>query len=323
MVKDLELDEFVAQVLAKDDELAKQVQESEVDAEAIIAKVKPSVDKYGVATGVAVAVRHLKGAVLEANSESVTGLLVGQSDRFRTNSPLSVSLLRSKGDHLQLTNWGTLVKYGDSRIEFPFPSIATVKIMSEGEYKGVPNLRIIALGSYEELSVPDTVARLNRVAKSVGEIDGGDELSVIVVKGVISFIAPVTKWRENGKNGTWQLYMPNARDEPQKHPVLQLTLEPENRNQVHVVFDRQRNAVPTIMVEDFAGLCEDAVAGSPDPVEQAKFLGGIVCGREVIIVGFMTKYHPQADINSIELRAYAMSDARESTQASLTPTANQ
>jgi hypothetical protein len=319
-VRDLDEDEFVAQVLAKDEDLAKQVQENEIDAEAIIKKAKPAIDKYGIATGIAFAVARLKEAVLEATSETIKGLLVGQRDRFGTNSPVRIPVLSSTGNHIDVINWGTSVKYGDSKIEIPFPSVATLKVINEGEYKGVPNIRLVAMDSYEELSVSDVVTKLNKIAKSVGEIDGGDELRVVVVKGKIKFINPATKWKDKEKDGSWQIYMPNQKDAPVSHPVMQISLENEGGNQVRAVFDRQRNAVPTIAVEDFVELCIDAVAYNSDPVEQAKFLGELVRGRDVIIVGFMTKYTPQANINYIDIGAYAMYDGSPSTQASLEKT---
>ena len=316
-VKELKDDEFYEEIVKKDADLIEKAGESNVNAEAIAKKFKPNVDKYGVSTGVSFVIARILEAVTEANSEEVKGLLVGERDRYSSNSPIRVPLLSSTGNHMELTSWGTSVKYGDSKIGLPFPSVATMKIMNEGEYKGVPSLRIVAIGSYEELSVSDTVARLNKVAKSVGEIDGSDELSVVVVKGAISFIAPATKWKDKEKDGAWQLYMPNARDTPQNHPVMQISLEKENGNQVRVVFDRQRNAVPTIFVEDFTDLCIDAVASSTDPTEQAKFLGGIVKGREVIIVGFMTKFNPQAEVQYVEVSGYAMFDADASAQSGL------
>lgn len=319
-VKDLELSEFVTQVLDNDDELAKQVKESEVDAEAIIKKAKPSMDKYGIVTGIAYAAARLKEAVLEANSEIVKGLLVGQRDRFSTNSPVRIPLLSSKGDHIEMINWGTSVKYGDAKIEIPIPSVATVKVTYEKEYKGAPSIRLVTMENYEELSIPDTITRLNKVAKSVGEIDGGDELRVVVVKGKIKYITPSTKWKggkSKEKDGSWQIYMPNQRDDPVSHPVMQVTLEPENGIQVRAAFDRQHNVVPTIVVEDFVNLCADAVTQSTDPMGQAKFLEGIVQGRDVIIVGFVTKYNPQDNVTYIEIGAHAMYDGNPSTQASL------
>jgi len=316
-VRDLELNEFVARVIGKDDELAKQVKECEIDAEAIIGKAKPSINKYGIATGVAYAVARLKEAVLEASSEEVKGLLVGQRDRFGTNSPARIPLLSSTGSHMELINWSEHVKHGDAKIDMPYPSVATVKVINEGDYKGIPSIRLVAMESYEKLSVPDTILRLNKVAKSVGEIDAGDELRVVVVKGRINFIAPATRWKDKEKDGNWQIYMPNQKDTPVSHPVMQISLEAEAGNQVRAVFDRQKNSAPSIVVEDFVELCMDAVTQSTDPTEQAKFVGEIMKGRDVVIVGFMTKYNQQATVNYIDIGAYAMYDGSTSAQASL------
>ena len=157
---------------------------------------------------------------------------------------------------------------------------------------------------------PDTILRLGKVAKPVGELDGGDELHVVVVKGRISFVRAATRWKDKEKDGEWQIYIPNQHDPAVMHPVMQISLETDNGNSVRVTFDRQRNAVPTVMVEDFVALCQDAVAASTEPGEQAKFFGEIMRGREVIVVGFMTKYTPQTEINYIDIGGYAIFDAK-------------
>jgi hypothetical protein len=308
-VKDLDLDDFVELVLNHDDELAKQVSASELNAAEIVGKAKPGIDRYGVATGVAYAIARLKEAVLEANSESLKGLLVGQRDVFGTNAPIRMPVLSSKGDHKEVFSWGSAIKHGDSKIEVPFPCIATLKVLNEPEYKGAQQIRVVSIDSYENVSIPDTILRLSKIAKRTGEIDGGDELSVVVVRGKITFIAPATRWKGKEKDGSWNLWMPNQRDIPINHPVMQISLENENNNSVRIMFGRQRIAVPTIAVEDFSDLCAEASKKMGDPVEQARFFGEIFRGREVIIVGFMTKYNPQPAINYIEIGAYAIFDA--------------
>jgi hypothetical protein len=313
-VKDLSDDDFVAKVLGKDETIANQVKSSEIDAEAIILKAKPSIDKYGVVTGVALAVARLREAILEANSEEVKGLLVGQRDRFGSNTPMRIPLISSTGNHMELINWGSSVKFGDEKIELPFPSVATVNILTEGDYKGVPTIRLVSISAHNEISVKDTVSRLSKVAKSVGELDSSDELRVTVVRGKISYVGAATKWKGKEKDGSWQIYVPNGKDNPVMHPVMQISLEAENGNQVRAVFERQRNAVPAIYATDFVELCTDAVASSSDPAEQAKFIGEAIKGREVILVGFITKVNAQANVTYIEMGAYALFDADASTQ---------
>lgn len=317
-VRDLELDEFVVQVLDKDDELAKQVKTSEIDAEATIAKAKPNLDKYGLVTGISIAAARLKEAVLEKMSDEVKGLFIGHRDVFGSNSPVKIPLLSSKGDHMELISWGTSVKYGDAKIELPFPFLATVKILAEKEYKGMPSLRLIVVKDYTEISIADAISRLTKIAKSVGELDSGDEFRPVVIRGRISFVAPMTKWKNKEKDGAWQIYMPNARDTPVNHPVMQISLEGENGNMVRTSFDRQRNAVPTFCMEDFEAVCIDAVSISKDPSEQARFVGEAIKDRNVIIVGYVTKVNPQANVTYIEIGGYALLDADPSTQAALT-----
>lgn len=313
-VKDLDLDEFVRKVLESDPKVADQVKEAGLNAEAIIARHKPNADKFGISTGTSWCVARLREAVEEANSETITGMMVGARDRFSTKAPVRMPVLSSKGDHTEVISWGSQVKLGDSKVDISFPCVASLKVITEGEFKGVPNIRLVSADKFENLSVPDTILRLGKIAKSVGELDGGDELHVVVVRGRISFVRAATRWKDKEKDGEWQIYLPNQHEPPVMHPVMQLSLETDGGNSVRVTFDRQRHAVPTVMVEDFITLAQDAVKNSTEPGEQAKFFGECMRGRDVIVVGFMTKYTPQPEINYIDIGGYAIFDAKVSAQ---------
>jgi len=301
-------------VLESDPKVASAVTEAGINAEAIIARHKPNIDKYGTSTGVAFAASRLREAILEANSESVTGMMVGARDRFGTNAPMRMPILSSKGDHMEVVNWGAQVKLGDSKVDVPFPCVANLHILADGEYRGVPNIRLISAEKFENLSVPDTILRLGKIAKTVGELDGGDELHVVVVKGRISFVRAATKWKDKEKDGEWAIYLPNQHEPTVMHPVMQISLETDGGNSVRVTFDRQRNAVPTVFVEDFVSLCQDAVKNSTEPSEQAKFFGECMRGRNVIVVGFITKYTPASEVNYIDIGGYAIFDAKVGSQ---------
>jgi hypothetical protein len=318
-IKNLDEDEFVEKVLAYNEDVAKQAEAAGIDIRAFVIGTKSSVDKYGVSTGVAYANARLKEAVIEANSETIKGLIVGQRDRYGTNAPMRIPVLTSTGDNSEVILWGHTVKSGDSKIELPIPSVATMRVITEGDYKGVPNVRLVSIEKYDNLSIPDTVARLTKIAKSPGELGGEDELSVVVVKGRIAFITPCTKWKGKEKDGNWPVYLPNQRDNPAHHPVMQVIFETQSGNIARAAFDRNRNAVPTVAVEDLEEICQDALGQSTEPVEQARFVSNIFHGREVIIVGFMTKYSSQADVNYIDIGAYAIFDAAIGKQATLAP----
>ena len=311
-VKELSNEEFVKLVLEKDEGLANEVSVSELDAAKIIGKAKPSIDRYSVNTGIGYAIARLKEALLEASSESIKGILVGERDIFGTNAPIRLPVISKDGKHTEIVNWGTNVKYGDAKIELPFPCTAVLNVLEKGEYRGVPNIQLVSMASYENVSPMDTVARLGKVSKSVGELDNGDELSVVVIRGKISYISAATRWKGKEKDGSWGVWLPNQRDNPVNHMVAQISLETENNNVVRVQFGRQRVAVPTVIVEDLNEICEDASKKFSDPMEQAKFVGEVFRGRDVFIVGFMTKYNPQPEVNYIEVGGYAIFDAEVS-----------
>lgn len=316
-IKNLNEDEFVEKVLAYNEDVAKQAEAAGIDTRAFVIGTKSSVDKYGISTGVAYANARLKEAVIEANSETIKGMIVGQRDRYGTNAPMRIPVLTSSGDNSEVILWGHTVKSGDSKIELPIPSLATMRVITEGDYKGVPNVRVVSIEKYDNISIPDAVARLVKIAKTPGELGPEDELSVVVVKGRIGFITPCTKWKGREKDGNWPVYLPNQRDNPAYHPVMQVIFESQSGNIARAAFDRNRNAVPTVAVEDLEEICQDALAQSTEPVEQARFVSNIFHSREVIIVGFMTKYSSQADVNYIDIGAYAIFDATIGKQATL------
>ena len=192
-----------------------------------------------------------------------------------------------------------------------------MRVITEGDYKGVPNVRVVSIEKYDNISIPDAVARLVKIAKTPGELGPEDELSVVVVKGRIGFITPCTKWKGREKDGNLPVYLPNQRDNPAYHPVMQVIFESQSGNIARAAFDRNRNAVPTVAVEDLEEICQDALAQRYQSVEQARFVSNIFHSREVIIVGFMTKYSSQADVNYIDIGAYAIFDATIGKQATL------
>ena len=122
-IKNLNEDEFVEKVLAYNEDVAKQAEAAGIDTRAFVIGTKSSVDKYGISTGVAYANARLKEAVIEANSETIKGMIVGQRDRYGTNAPMRIPVLTSSGDDSEVILWGHTVKSGDSKIGLPIPSL--------------------------------------------------------------------------------------------------------------------------------------------------------------------------------------------------------
>ena len=104
-IKDMSLPAFAEKVKSSNEDLMKKLVENNVDADSIIAKTKPAVDKYGESTAIGYTVSRLKDALIEATSDSVKGMIVGAKDRYGTNAPVRIPLLSSSGDHTELVNW--------------------------------------------------------------------------------------------------------------------------------------------------------------------------------------------------------------------------
>jgi len=314
----MSIDEFVEAVENYSPDVIKKAKLADVDVRAVLEKAKPGIDKYGRKAGISIGVSKVKEAILEATSDIVKGIIVGERDRWGSNTPIRIPVLSSSGKHIEVINWGNEVKYGDKRIHMPFPAKVELKVMDDGDYNGQKNLRVVSIESYEPLSIGDTINKLNRIAITPSEIGFGNENSVVVVRGKIGYIGPAARWTaERTKAGDWPVYLDNALDNPKKHIVMQITLREEGENRVRATFDRQRNAVPTVAVEDLEMRCQDAVAESTSPRDQAKAVGEAMRDREVIIVGYLTKIRRSEDFTYIDIGASAIFDAESTVQTKL------
>ena len=309
-IRDVTLEEYVKAVFESDSDLDKKLRQAEVDtSEVLTAEFKEGIDKYTPAAGLSLGRSKLREALQEKQSTEVKGLVVGMRDRYGMNSPIRYPILKSDGNHIEVSHFGITVKKGNNKMEITFPSIVAAKVL-EGDWKGKKVYNLIALDSIEPVAIDKALSMISRVAKTVDKIHPDDEGSVVVMTGRVSFVEPAPIFKDNERIGEYPILMENSRDVPQKHPVLQVSLHSEGgANRVRVTFDRQKSAMPTISVDDMMELASEAVARAPDnPVEQAKFVGQGLIGREVLVVGHCGKYRTINNNNYIEVGGYAIYD---------------
>jgi len=314
-IRDVGLDEFVRAVLESDSDLDKKIRQAEIEpGEILTDEYKSEIGKFTAAAGLSLGRSKLRDALTEKQSTLVKGLVVGMRDRYGLNSPLRYPILKSDGNHIEVSHFGIAVKKGNTKVELSFPSIVAAKIL-ESEWKGKPVYNLIALDSMEPVQMEKALSMISRVARTVDKIHPDDEGSVVVLKGRIAFVEPTPIFKDNERVGEHVILMENSRDVPQKHPVLQMSLNSEGgNNRVRITFDRQKSATPTIAVDDLMELAAEAVARAPDnPMEQAKFVGMGLIGREVLVVGYCGKFRTINNTNYIEVGGYAIYDAPGST----------
>lgn len=318
-VRAMSIDEFVEAVENHSPDVIKKAKLANVDVRSTLERAKPGIDKYGKKTGISIGVSKIKEEILEATSDVVKGIILGERDRWGSNTPIRIPVLSSSGKHLEVINWGNEVKYGDKRIHMPFPAKVELKVMDDGDYNGQKNLRVVSIESYETLTTSDAIGKLNKIAVTPADLTRENENSVVVVRGSVGFVGPSARWNsDKTKAGDWPVYLENALDSPKKHIVMQITLQEEGGNRVRATFDRQRNAVPTVAVEDLEMICQDAIAETTSPHDQARIVGNAIRGREVIVVGYLTKFKNSDDTTYIDVGASAIFDAESSVQTKLT-----
>ena len=308
-VRDISVEEFAKLVLESDQELDKGAKLAELDVVQVLEKEKPDIDKYSIPTGLSLGRGRVREALVEKNSRVVKGLIVGCRDRFGSNAPVRVPILSSKGDHIEAAFWGANIKYKDSKIELPFPAIVTARVL-EGEYKGRTKYTLIALDDFETLTMDKAVEKLAKIAKTTLDLSSDEEGKPVVIRGTISFVEPSPIFKDQERVGEHEIFLENARDVPVKHMVLQISLRSDNTvNRVRVTFERQKIVAPTVVVTDMMTLVSEAMGKSRVPQEQAAFVGRGLQGREVIVVGTMSKYRTINNNNYIEIGGSAIFDA--------------
>ncbi len=308
-VRDISVEEFAKLVLESDPELDKGAKLAELDAVQVLEKEKPDIDKYTIPTGLSMGRARVREALVEKNSKVVKGLIVGCRDRFGSNAPVRVPILSSKGDHIEASFWGANIKYKDSKVELPIPSIVTARVL-EGDYKGKPKYTLIALDEFETLTMDKAVEKLSKVARPTSDITADDEGKPVVLRGTISFVEPTPIFKDQERVGEHEIFLENSRDVPVKHMVLQISLRSENTaNRVRVTFERNKIVSPTVGVTDMMTLVSDAVGRTRVPQEQASFVGKGLLGRDVIVVGTVSKYRLYNNNNYIEIGGSAIFDA--------------
>jgi hypothetical protein len=309
-IRDVTLEEYTKAVLETDSDLDKKIRQAEIDpSEILTAEFKEGIDKYTAAAGLSLGRSTLRDALQEKMSTEVKGLVVGMRDRYGAKSPIRYPILKSDGNHLEVSHFGITVKKGNSKIEISFPSIVTAKIL-ESDWKGKPVFNLIALTAIEPVQMEKALSMIQRVAKTVDKLHPDDEGAVVVLKGRIGFVEPTPIFKDGERVGEYPILLENSRDVPQKIPVLQVSLNAEGgANRVRVTFDRQHSAMPTISVDDMMELASEAVQRAPDnPVEQAKFVGQGLIGRDVLVVGYLGKFKTINNNNYIEVGGYAIYD---------------
>lgn len=253
-----------------------------LDVDAVLADVAEKRADYSLATQVRFATAELERQVQAAGDETLSGILMGSRDRYDKNWPRRYSLLRSNGDHLEVSSWDSTLPGPDGpEVDLRPGVMVELGAQFDDEYEEYSAQRVEAM---TEVDREDLADKLSSVAVSPGDISRSDEWEIVAVKGTLRYINPQTVFRDGDPDGPGPVMMEDQRAPPKKQPHFEAVLEIEGGTQVRVHFERQNSGSPYLDLPEIDQLLPDALdEGQPDA--QASFLQAALEGLEVVAVG--------------------------------------
>ena len=322
-LKDVAHNQWLADVLASDKNLKADAAKYKLDPATILTTDQHK--KLGFLTyntAVTKGAADLRRAIAErekkTNGTDIKGVLAGIRDVYGSKAPVRFTILRKDGGHVDVSQFGTSLKKDGKKVDVAVPANVTVSALYDEEYD---SYSVIALENYAPVKFDDFVSGLSAVAKSPAEITQSDHKKIVVVKGRIEFVNPVPKWKDGKQDGEETVWQANQRKTPVEHPVIRIRLQGEDVSiggllvpvYVSVTLQRMKNAVPTVSVPDIEGACQYALTVDEDPNEQAKQVGDILRGREIVAVGRVSSFDPKHDKICINVDACTLIQTADAT----------
>jgi hypothetical protein len=322
-LKDVGHPKWLADVLASDKNLKADAAKYKLDPATILTTDQHK--KLGFLTyntAVTKGAADLRRAIAErdkkTNGTDIKGVLAGIRDVYGSKAPVRFTILRKDGGHVDVSQFGTSLKKDGKKVDVSVPANVTVSALYDEEYD---SYSVIALENYAPVKFDDFVTGLIAIAKTPAEIEQSDHKKIVVVKGRIEFVNPVPKWKDGKQDGEETVWQANQRKTPVESPIVRLRLQGEDVSiggllvpvYVSITLQRMKNAAPTISVPDIDGACQYAMTVDEDPNEQAKQIGDILRGREVVAVGRVSSFDPKHDKIYINVDACTLIQTADET----------
>jgi len=257
---------------------------------------------------------ELRNRIRIADAKKVKVVIAGSRDRYGKNYPIRIAGLRPDGKHVEISSWSyDSVKYKNSTVELPVPSIATVAVIENEEYG---SLNLIEIVDYKMLRRKELMAFLEKVAVKPSELSKNDEKRVVVIKGTIRGVYPATNFVDGEPSGDLPVLSEDQRDKPNLHPTMQIWLEADGETRTRLVLERPRYSKPFYDITDFKLLCEDARNSMESHLEQCEYVQSGIEGDQVYAVGIVTRYHKDRDaqgnpVNYVDIGVSAIYEIAE------------
>jgi len=300
-----------------DDDVMRDAGEANVDAGSVILEmIEEKGDRYQPKVVGRLAESRIRSRIEAAETESLTGIVMGSRDRAGKNWPRRYSLVRSDGDHLEVSAWsGRLdsTEGGEARIPVE-GGVAEIRAEYDGEHD---SWEAQAIGETSQLPGDELRKRLLSVAENPSEITPRDEYTTVVVVGHVSYVSPQTVFEDGNKQGPGPVLMEDERGDMRPH--AEFTLATDDDTVVRAHLERQRYGEPYVDLTDSDALFSDAAANGP-PEEQCGLLRDVYISERVVVVGNISSYDRYTNDDGetkfyADIQASAIIDVPEETDS--------
>lgn len=270
-----------------DEELVSSAEAAGVDIDDIVDEKIQKHEGYAAKTVFNFVKSELERKIEAEMADNLKGILMGSRDRFSSNFPRQHSLVRSSGDHIQVSTWdGVLPTPSGDEVTIPTGgAIVDMRCEYDEQYESYEGKQ---LDSVQQLDGDELVENLKEVAISPDDLSAADEYEVVVVQGTISYLDTQTLFEDGEPADEGPVMMKDKRGELQPHFELSLAQQGQTSLRGHV--ERQRYGRPYFRVTDLMNLVQDAYEMKDRPESQAEFVGSGLVGTDVIMVGNVNNY---------------------------------
>lgn len=234
----------------------------------------------------------IRRQVESANAETIRGIHMGTRDRYAKNWPRRHSVIRSSGEHVEVSTWdGTLPGPEGEEVDIPAGgAIVEFQCDYDEEYD---SYEAKGLGDVEQLDAADVAEKLSKIAVSPDQLTPSDEYEVVVVRGEVRYTDSQTIFEDGEPSHDGEVLVEDGRGELQPH--FEVSLEQEGDTQLRGHIERQDRGRPFFAVPDLDTFLSDAYGEYDSADDQARFLHNCIKGRDVILIGNVNSFDKDRD----------------------------
>jgi hypothetical protein len=281
-LESISLEKFT-ELLQKDEKINEMLEKVK-NAHKVVAKIYEAKGSYSIPNAINITRSRLKNELAMSGAIEIEALLMGSRDKKGASFPIQYALLAQEGKHFAVKRFDTRVPNLEGKdVIIPTFGAVRAKIVKNEEFGGWDWLAVSAMKDFSN--------DLSRITRALTEGIGILPLNkvpdvprkpktypLVVFKCKIKHVRSTSNFQDEERT-PWPVLVDGV-------PVMWIVSEAEDKVDANITLEaREKTTGASYLVDDLVEAAQEAVEGSDDPVQQAKYLDGIFSGKEIIVVG--------------------------------------